>query len=572
MILLDSTFPRLLQRWLSARFQPGQHVEGWLFEGRAARREAEAALARAGISARLRSAYKPLVHALLEEIDTQGLSSAEIRYPVVPGAAAERFLLEAYPAAELLPDVSFVAGGAELAYQVTLRRGAQEDVLHIDAPNCWSEDHLGMRRLSPCAWLRVRDATNKVVYDEAEQCEFRQLFDAAMHAITQQSWGQQEPYFERLLIEADIPALETALPGETASTAEALHEEFYFSLLEFFQRHSGRPLGDRGLRPGQIVPVIRHGDTPRVRVSTVALEAASPAVPTAPALPLAELETPPSLDEIAHVLQTLGGEPFDAPTRQGRRINWRQIPGGGAPVLISGAQHANETSGVVGALRAAQTLLEQNQGNFAILPVENPDGYALFAELRALHPDHMHHAARYSAMGDDVAYREGPPQAESLARHQAIAQTGAQLHINLHGYPSHEWTRPLTGYLPRGFEAWTLPKGFFLILRYHPGYRHKAELLADSLTARLAQAMPELAAFNARQLARYQRYGGVNAWPLRHGVAVMVAEDKRDITPLSLTAEFPDETIYGPAYQFAHTVQMHTVLAAVSAWRELENA
>lgn len=70
-------------------------------------------------------------------------------------------------------------------------------------------------------------------------------------------------------------------------------------------------------------------------------------------------------------------------------------------MLISGGQHANETSGVVGALRSAQALqARENTGNkahFALIALENPDGYALHRELCSQHPHHMHHAARYSA-------------------------------------------------------------------------------------------------------------------------------------------------------------------------------
>ena len=32
----------------------------------------------------------------------------------------------------------------------------------------------------------------------------------------------------------------------------------------------------------------------------------------------------------------------------------------------------------------------------------------------------------------------------------------------------------------------------------------------------------------------------------------------------------PDETVHGDAFRFAHLVQMHTVLAAVQAWQQIE--
>ena len=106
--------------------------------------------------------------------------------------------------------------------------------------------------------------------------------------------------------------------------------------------------------------------------------------------------------------------------------------------------------------------------HFAISPLENPDGYALHHRLRSENAHHMHHAARYTALGDDVESRGDTPVFESVIRKKQLAEMDAKLHLNLHGYPSHEWTRPLSGYLPRGFELWTLPKGFFLIMRHHP--------------------------------------------------------------------------------------------------------
>ncbi|MFL6694835.1 MAG: peptidase M14, partial [Ramlibacter sp.] len=61
-VLLETTFPRTLDAWVQ-RFEQlqwrGASVEGWLFEGAAARRAAEQRLRSAGVQATLRSAYKP---------------------------------------------------------------------------------------------------------------------------------------------------------------------------------------------------------------------------------------------------------------------------------------------------------------------------------------------------------------------------------------------------------------------------------------------------------------------------------------------------------------------------------
>ncbi len=45
--------------------------------------------------------------------------------------------------------------------------------------------------------------------------------------------------------------------------------------------------------------------------------------------------------------------------------------------------------------------------------------------------------------------------------------------------------------------------------------------------------------------------------------------ERADSAPVTLITEFPDETVLGEAFRFAHTVQMRTVLAAVRAWQPL---
>ena len=73
----------------------------------------------------------------------------------------------------------------------------------------------------------------------------------------------------------------------------------------------------------------------------------------------------------------------------------------------------------------------------------------------------MHHAARTPPSATISIRVRRQRLFEVKARREAAALSGARLHVNLHGYPAHEWTRPFTGYLPRGFESWSLPRGFF---------------------------------------------------------------------------------------------------------------
>jgi hypothetical protein len=575
--LLETSVPRKLIAWTDRFARPewrGALIEGWLFEGRAARRGTEGRLQEAGVQARLRSAYKPLLHFFLEEVDREQLVAATVRYPVHPCALPHRFQLEAYPLAALLgaAKLEFVPAGPDLHYEVALTfRDGSTRTEQVFAPN---REHVGANgslQLSPTGWLRVRRATGQApVIDEREESLYEALFARAVAAIRAHPWPAQEPFFDRLDIRVDLPGIDEPLPvgHEAVSTLEALHEDLYFSALEVFQERSGRAPGDRRLQPGQIVPDVRaSGAAPRLLISLkrFAPVEAEPAAVDGPALDA--IDAAPPASRVAGELARIPGRRFSAASSQGRPVEGVFHEGQGAPVFISGGQHANETSGVVGALRAAHALHEQG-ANFAVLPLENPDGYALQRELAAIHPTHMLHAARYTALGDDVEYRDQPPLYERAARQEALSLSAAQLHVNLHGYPAHEWTRPLSGYLPQGFELWTIPKGFFLILRHHTGWEAEARALMEQVSAALAQ-VPGLAEFNARQLALYERHAGPLPFEVLHGIACSLSQVDRPGAPVTLITEFPDETVHGDALRLAHRVQMEAALAARRAWQAL---
>jgi hypothetical protein len=577
-VLFETTVPRTLDAWVERFAQPrwrGASVEGWLFEGAVARRGAEQRLRSAGVQATLHSAYKPLVHFFLEQVDCSGLAAVTVRYPVHPRASENRFLLEAYPLAAMLSGcaLAFEPGTDNLDYELALTsKDGRRQQVNVFAPNRSHTGPTGIGHLSPTGWLRVHGGGASSI-DAAQPTEHEQLFEHVLRTVLDHEWPRAEPYFERLDIRIDLPGIEQPLPmaGECISTHEALHEDIYFSLLEIFQRRSGRVPGDRRLQPGQIVPDVRAGESPRLRIALRGFEPApAPAIVASAdrSTPLDELDTAPEPARIAAEMEGLAGQRFGAVSLQGRAVAGLYQQGPSAAVFISGGQHANETSGIVGALRAARALKAQGDAHFALIALENPDGYALQRELSAWHPGHMHHAARYSALGDDLEYREQAPLYERSAREQAVARSGAQLHLNLHGYPAHEWTRPWSGYLPQGFELWTVPKGFFLVLRHHPGWQAEARALVEQVCAALAR-VAGLAEFNARQLALYRRHAGEVPFEVIQGIACAVSEVDRPGAPVTLVTEFPDETIHGDAFRFAHTVQMETVLAAVRAWQSL---
>lgn len=556
-VLLDREFPRTLAT-LGDGLAPGSRLEAWVFEGLDDRVKAEKALEARGIAATIQSAYKPLVHFFLDGIGAP--AEVTIAPPDLPGGSARRFALEAYPLAGLLPEtrVVFADPVAGPHYHVTLD-GAEHRVF---APNRLRRDHLGAEVLAPCGWLRSFSPDGATLHDGPIETEVEAMFEAAMATLAAHDWPAAQPFFRTLLIDATLPYGEEELAyfDEVLSVPEALHEDLYFSILELMKRRAGEAPEGRSLQPGWIVPDIRQG-APALRITLT--EAPPLAVQPGPA-ELEAADRPLTPGQIDAELAALGGERFVFPSTRGRDIAGTIIDGDSAPVVITAGQHANETSGIVGALRAAKRL----HGRFALVPMENPDGHALHHHLRGPNPRHMHHAARYTALGDDLEARIVPPWHERAARLHALERTGAKLHLSLHGYPAHEWTRPFSGYLPRGFELWSIPKGFFLILRHAPGFAAQAEAFLRRLCAAIA-ADPDLRAFNREQLRVWDAHAGALETPIFDDIPCMISEGQSPgAAPFTLITEYPDETIYDGAFRLAHTTQTRTVLEAVALLRQ----
>src|SRR5476649_967043 len=104
--ILEIEIPRALDELVRDHSESGTWLEAWVFEDEPARRMAEAELAAAGVRARIRSAYKPLLHFFLEEIELTGLTAVTVRLPSHAGADKQRFRVEAYPLSGLLRGVS----------------------------------------------------------------------------------------------------------------------------------------------------------------------------------------------------------------------------------------------------------------------------------------------------------------------------------------------------------------------------------------------------------------------------------------------------------------------------------
>jgi hypothetical protein len=428
---------------------------------------------------------------------------------------------------------------------------------------------------------------------------------------------------------------------------EALSEEVYFSTLETYQQRANLPLGDRGLKVGQIIPIfteaLGQGGQARVTLTllgdgqvgardsdgTIHLAATDQhQIDTEEHGVLNVAGTPKRLEHYQtfeksgviprwesvwqskhHVDQPVAQQPSSLPKgplsaqdiwRETDRLS--QLPGvsssligysvQGRPIvmlnqafnpmlptlLVTAGQHANEPTGP----RAALELLEQcwntrQQINVVGIPLKNPDGLRLYHALLQLHPEHMHHPARYTALGVDL---EATNSHEGAALHMALSRYQPQIHLNLHGYPAHEWTRPYSGYAPQGFEHWAVPMGAMVIVVHDSSQKALAQDLAAMIAKDLAA---DEKIYQVTQKALRQRAPHVlkDPFELIEGMPFIFWERDarsvaRPIPPnlvprglVTVITEMPDETIYGQRFDLGVRTQV-LIGQSLARWVELE--
>ncbi|PWQ94492.1 M14 family zinc carboxypeptidase [Leucothrix arctica] len=555
---MNRSYPRTLYNL------PDDTVEAWLFEPFESRLQVEKAWAARGKNLKLHCAYKSLLHTVLEGQLGKGVNDVVIRYPVIDGDEPQRFRLECYPITGLLDGVvSFepckatVTEGELPFYEIVTENVIQR----ISAPVRWVTSKTQKRQLVACGWVINQQGEGRYL-----ATEFDSIYnDACQYVADLPLLPKNEnngPFFDRLMISIGLPMPDVplAIGSNAISYIEAMHEDLYFTALEIIEyRLSALNRGKEVL--GQIVPEVVFADEPSLLISIEqhSLPSDIENHVSEKVASLNRLEHWLSPLQVLDQLAALSGVRFDAESRQGRPVlGCAVINGAPVKLAISGGQHANESSGVVGALRAAHVLKQRGNVDFTVCPLENPDGYALFQQLCEKNPNHMHHAARYTSTGKDLTCGTSH---ESLIRGLAKAQLQADVHLNLHGYPAHEWTRPLSGYVPEGFTAWTIPKGFFLICRYHAGFEAQARILLDA-------AIQAVIGFDAQKQQNIEMLQ--NFFPIVDGshfevaegvVPYVFSEDNGTDYPIEIITEAPDETVYGEAFMVAHESHYRVVLA-----------
>ena len=381
--LFQAQYATSLERLVAEFGRPpyrGACVEAWTFDGPDRRQKTEAHLKDLGVRARIRSAYKPMLHALLEEADLSEFEEITVHYPVLDNLPENRFLLEAYPVFDLLSGLTcrFVPETSQngaVYYRVVARtRSGEHRDWEVFAPNQWCQDLVGKPTVTPCGWIRVSGAQQADLdRDDILSTDLEQAFHDIMRCLRREVWAGEGPYFDRLEMRVSAPFFEKALPiagqldREWISSAEMLHEEIYFSALELLKAQNGLDEIERTFGPGQLVPITEISKEELVSVEVMMTKdpqrANTPLRDTEEGASQAQSDPLDMLDTATHwldadtvkaCLDTLGGVAMDGTSRRGRPVWSRHFAADGPGLMVTAGQHANETSGTIGALRATR--------------------------------------------------------------------------------------------------------------------------------------------------------------------------------------------------------------------------
>jgi hypothetical protein len=145
--------------------------------------------------------------------------------------------------------------------------------------------------------------------------------------------------------------------------------------------------------------------------------------------------------------------------------------------FINCRHHANEVSSTNAGLKLSYLLATQPQlreflkkANVVINPMENVDGMVILEEMLKLTPTDKLHGGRYNSAGREYYeeyFNPETPFGEAKVKPAIWERWLPDICVDDHGFPSHEWEQPFSGYAPFRFREWWIPRAFFYFYLPH---------------------------------------------------------------------------------------------------------
>ncbi|WP_409289825.1 M14 family metallopeptidase [Peribacillus sp. SCS-37] len=333
--------------------------------------------------------------------------------------------------------------------------------------------------------------------------------------LQEEGRGKEQPFFSRLHLEISMSEEERKLgiEEERISPLEALHEDIYFGVLDYFEHLGEVSCGQRWDAPGGVHPFLDviqggkpfakiklYGFIPeeKVELSTEILNfTADDKEPVSCIIQTGAGNenfyareqwcsySLPEWNENVSELASLGGVNIwlGGTSYEGRAIPVLEVIKPSMQdfysshklslykptILIETGHHANEVSSSPAASELVKEIIAMrpevlNSLNIIVIPGANPDGSHLHSRLTESNPEWKHHAARYNAVGLEFAHVRYKKTifGEAEVVPNIINRWLPDVYLDGHGIPGHEWIQPFSGFNspPRFPVSYSIPSAF----------------------------------------------------------------------------------------------------------------
>lgn len=418
--------------------------------------------------------------------------------------------------------------------------------------------------------MNMKDGTTKIELIETDRYAFyRYYIEEILPEVKekvknyQTGQGHTRPFFDRIEIDVWMNEDERklGLDEERISSMEALHEDLYFNTLDYFAHWGEQVEGKAFHAPGGVYPFMHIHDADEPKATVKVYEWQDVALPNIRTTALLADETGELIEAVVHrndekLIQPIEQhevstkhihadvERFFGNNRYRAVVSDYSYRGLQIPtiecylptneqfespikmtmqkktMIIEAGHHANEVSSTPAVLQLMEDLNEEilKEVNIVVIPMANMDGYQLLLDLMKEHPEWKHHAARYNAVGLEYAYVRFKESVfgEGNVLPNLLRRWAADVIVDDHGIPSHEWVQPFAGYNspPRFPVSYFLPSAKMYGIAKLPmmnnrlSQENNLEAVKQAVSDAIGQT--EISAMNDYWRSRFQKYG--NDW------------------------------------------------------------
>jgi hypothetical protein len=232
-------------------------------------------------------------------------------------------------------------------------------------------------------------------------------------------------------------------------------------------------------------------------------------------------------------------------------------------LFINCRHHANEISSTNAGLYLARLLAVNpvyrkllKKINVVINPLENADGVVITEEMLQWTPTDKLHAGRYNQAGREYYSEYFRPRTvfgEAKVKPAVWQRWLPEICCDDHGFPSHEWEQPFSGYVPWQFRDWWIPRSLFFV--YLPFLDEESASPQRSLAEGLKKQL--ISAFHDHvPVQRWNRSFSERYWKYREYWIGASQRTQTDIQCLPLAKRFQKSNF---AYRFPEVTTMDLI-------------